>query len=312
KILNYGGIITEILVPDKIGKTEDICLGFDDMEGYEKRSPYMGAIIGRVANRIANGKFELDGKKYSLFINNGPNSLHGGKIGFDKVIWKSEIKGNVLSLSYVSADGEENYPGEVTINVDYELDDENKLSLHYKATTTKATPINLTNHTYFNLAGHANGVIDDHVVTIHADSYLPLDDSSIPTGEIRKVDGSLMDLRSGIKMGERLNTVNNGIGYDNNFNLNVTGKLELAARVEHPVSGRYMECYTTTPGLQFYTSYYFDDILGKAGAVYKRFGALALETQGYPDAVNHKNFPSVILRPEETYQHHTVFQFGTI
>ncbi|XP_050404153.1 galactose mutarotase [Patella vulgata] len=310
KILDYGGIITDIHVPDKDGKMGDIALGFDDMPGYEERSPYMGAIIGRVANRIAGGQFELDGQKYSLFINNGPNSLHGGKIGFDKVIWKSAVNGDKLSLTYVSADGEENYPGEVTVHVDYQLDDENRLNLNYRATTTKSTPINLTNHSYFNLGGHASGSIDDHVVTIHADSYLPLDDTSIPTGEIRKVDGSLMDLRSGVKMVDKLSVVNEGKGYDNNFNINDTGSLQLAARVDHPPTGRFMECYTTCPGLQFYTSYYFDDITGKAGAVYRRFDALALEAQGYPNSINQKNFPSIVLHPEETYQQQTVYKFG--
>ncbi|KAK3740857.1 hypothetical protein RRG08_011319 [Elysia crispata] len=312
QVLDFGGVITTINVPDKKGKFADVTLGFDNMQGWEEDTFYFGALIGRFANRIAGGHFTLDGKTYELCVNNGPNSLHGGKIGFNKKVWKSSIKDDKLVLVYVSPDGEENYPGEVTLTVTYSLDEENALSIDYHATTTKATPVNFTNHAYFNLGGHNHGGIKDHVVTFHADSFLPLDENTIPTGEIKKVDGSLLDLRKPVRFGDRLDQVGGGTGYDNTFCLNNNGALVLAAKVEHPPSGRFIECYTTEPGLHLYTGYYIKDAKGKAGAVYGQFGGFCLEAQHYPDSVHQASFPDSVLRPGKTYTQKTVFKFGVL
>ncbi|KAK6182251.1 hypothetical protein SNE40_009977 [Patella caerulea] len=310
KILDYGGIITDIHVPDKNGKVDDICLGFNDIEGYETRSPYFGALIGRYANRIAGAKFVLDGVAYSLTANNGPNSLHGGKIGFDKVVWNARIEDNQLILNHVSPDGDENYPGALTVKVIYELTDDDVLKLDYTATTTKATPINLTNHTYFNLAGHTSNDISDHVAMIPAESYVVLDRNTIPTGEIRNVEGSPMDLRQPVKLGDVMPNVNDGLGFDNNFNLKQSEEMKLGARIEHPPSGRYIECRTTEPGMQFYTCKNLKETPGKNGAVYKQFGGFCLEAQHYPDSVHFKHFPNTILRPGEIYRQTTTYKFG--
>ncbi|PVD26005.1 hypothetical protein C0Q70_13673 [Pomacea canaliculata] len=256
RILDYGGIITEINVPDRNGKVSDINLGLDDMADYETKSPYFGALIGRVANRIAGGRFVLDGQTYQLFINNGPNSLHGGRIGFDK---------------YTSPDGEENYPGELTTTVRYRVSDDDELWITYEATTTKPTPVNLTNHAYFNLAGHEAGTLDDSVVTIAADTFTVVDENSIPTGEIRPVEGTEWDLRKPVRLGDRLLQVPGGRGFDHNFCLTGGSSREpkFAARVEHPPSGRFMECKTTEPGLQFYTGVNLNVPGAKGGAVIK-------------------------------------------
>ncbi|ESO83566.1 hypothetical protein LOTGIDRAFT_236572 [Lottia gigantea] len=310
KILDYGGIITDILLPDNNGKSNDICLGFDDMEGYLTRSPYFGALIGRYANRIAGASFELDGKTYKLAANNGPNALHGGIVGFDKVLWTATIDNDKLLLKYISADGEEGYPGELTVTVIYELTADNELKLDYKATTTKATPVNLTNHTYFNLAGHESNNLNDHVITIPGHSYTVLDENTIPTGEIRPVDGTLLDLRQPVRLGDVLEKVNNGLGFDNNFHLPSVEGMQFGARIEHPPSGRYIECYTTEPGMQFYTCKNLKDTKGKNGVVYKRFGGFCLEAQHYPDSLHHANFPNTILREGDTYKQKTVYKFG--
>ncbi|CAL1540977.1 unnamed protein product [Lymnaea stagnalis] len=312
KILDLGGIVTEINVPDKDGKLGDVTLGFDKVEDYEEKPGYLGALIGRVANRIAGGQFTLDGKTYNLFINNGPNSLHGGKIGFNKKIWDVSIENEKLVLRYVSADGEENYPGELTVKVIYGFDEDNQLTIDYSATTTKATPINLTNHAYFNLAGHATGHIKDHAITINADSYLPLDENSIPTGEIRPVAGTEYDLRTPVRLGDRLENVPGGRGFDNNFCLSNNGELKLIAKVEHPLSGRYMDVLTDEPGIQFYTAFWLASMTGKGGAAYGQFGAFCLEAQHYPDSVNKPQFPTTILRPGEFYTQTTVYRFGLL
>ncbi|KAK7098232.1 galactose mutarotase-like [Littorina saxatilis] len=311
RILDYGGVINEINVPDRHGNVADVTLGCDDMEGYETRSRFFGALIGRVANRIAGGQFTLDGKTYTLCVNNWPNSLHGGQVGFDKKVWTSRVEGDSLVLTYVSPDGEENYPGEVTTKVVYRVTDDNELSIEYEATTTKPTPLNLTNHAYFNLAGHDSGTLADNVVTIAADSYLPIDDTSIPTGEVRPVDGTEYDLRRPVRLGDRMHKVRKGKGFDHNFCLAPSdGKVRLAARLEHPPSGRFMECLTTEPGLQFYTGGNLEGQRGKGGASYGPFSALAMEAQHYPDSVNHPSFPSTIVRPGETYRQTTVYTFG--
>ncbi|RUS71478.1 hypothetical protein EGW08_020764 [Elysia chlorotica] len=312
QILDFGGVISTINIPDKNGKFSDVALGYDSVEGLENDSFYIGALIGRYANRIAGGQFTLDGKTYQLCVNNGPNSLHGGKTGFNKKLWKSRIEGDKVVVVYVSPDGEESYPGEVTLTVTYTLDDENSLSIDYHATTTKATPVNFTNHAYFNLGGHNQGGIKDHLVTFNADSFLPLDKNSIPTGEIKKVEGSLMDLRKPVCLGDRLGQVGGGTGYDNTYCLNNKGALVLGARVEHPPSGRFMECHTTEPSLHFYTGYYINDAKGKAGAVYGQFGGFCLEAQHYPDTVHQPSFPDCILRPGKVYTQKTVFKFGVV
>uniref|UniRef100_A0A0B7ADB9 Aldose 1-epimerase n=2 Tax=Arion vulgaris TaxID=1028688 RepID=A0A0B7ADB9_9EUPU len=312
KIIDFGGVITEINVPDKNGKLNDINLGFDTFQEYEVNRPHFGALIGRVANRIAGAQFILDGQTYDLFVNNGPNCLHGGKVGFDRRQWQSSVKDNKLVLKYVSLDGEENFPGELNVTVVYTLDDNNALTIDYSATTTKTTPINLTNHSYFNLAGHDAGHINDHVITIPAESYLPLDQYSIPTGEIKAVSGNEYDLRTPVSLGDRLNKVPGGIGFDNNFCLNNNGQLKLAARVEHPPSGRYMEISTTVPGIQFYTAYYLTNVTGKGGVAYERFGAFCLEAQHYPDSVHQPSFPNSYLHPGETYTQKTVHKFGVL
>ncbi|KAH9512269.1 hypothetical protein Btru_041352 [Bulinus truncatus] len=312
KILDLGGILNEINIPDKNGTFGDVTLGFDQVEDYEDKPGYLGALIGRFANRIAGGQFTLDGKTYNLFINNGPNSLHGGKIGFNKKIWEVTEQNGSLVLRYVSADGEENYPGQLTVTVTYTFDEDNKLTIEYHASTDKATPINLTNHAYFNLAGHGTGHIKDHIVTLYAENYLPLDENMIPTGEIRPVNGSEFDLRTPVTLGERLDKVPGGKGFDNNFCLDNNGKFELVTRVDHPPSGRYLEVFTDEPGMQFYTSFWMSSMTGKGGAAYGQFGAFCLEAQHYPDSVNKPQFPNTILRPGQFYTQTTAYKFGLL
>lgn len=312
RIINYGGIITDILVPDRNGKVVDINLGFDDIKEYEARHPYFGAICGRVANRIAGGKFTLDGKEYQLAVNNGPNHLHGGVKGFDKVVWKARVEDDTLVLSYVSPDGEERYPGELTVEVRYRLTNENELVIDYTATTTKATPINLTNHAYLNLAGQGYPNIDDHVLWIDAYTYTPLDQNIIPTGVITPVEGTAYDLRTPTRLGDRLKYVNDGKGYDINFCVGgQIGKLTRVASLEHPSSGRKMDVLTTEPGLQCYTGCNMaPGVIGKGGVEYQKFASVCLETQHYANSVNQPNFPNTVLRPGETYRHTTVYKFG--
>ncbi|XP_062580892.1 galactose mutarotase-like isoform X1 [Saccostrea cucullata] len=311
RILNYGGIITNIMIPDKTGKMDDICLGFDGMEGYATNGPYFGALIGRYANRIANGRFTIDGKTYQLDINNSPNALHGGKVGFDKRLWSSEIDGDVLQLTYVSADGEEKYPGEVKVTVRYQLTNDNELVIQYSATTSAKTVINLTNHAYFNLAGQGSGNIFGHNVTIMADQYTPVDSTSIPTGVIENVDGTAWDLRTKKNLGEMIPTVPGDVGYDHNYCFGKTGWRKYMARVEHPNTGRYLEMYSTEPGVQFYTAFYLNET-GKGGAKYGKFDAFCLEAQHYPDSPNKPNFPTTLLAPSETYLQTTTYKFGVM
>ncbi len=324
QLTNYGGIITSLKTPDRAGRLSDIVLGYDNLAAYVANSPYFGAIVGRYANRIARGHFTLDGTTYTLAVNNGPNSLHGGLRGFDKVVWKARPfqnqEGQGVALDYTSPDGEEGYPGTLHATVTYTLTADNRLIVDYHATTDKATPINLSQHSYWNLAGNASRDILGHVLTINADATTPVDSTLIPTGEIASVDGTPFDFRTptaiGARIDQRQNTqIRYGNGYDHNWVLNRGGAapdaLVFAARVVEPTSGRTMEISTTEPGLQFYSGNFLDGtITGKGGAVYRFRYGLALETQHYPDSPNHPNFPSTILRPGQEYRSRTVFKFG--
>ena len=293
KITNYGTIITEVRVPDRQGKLGDIVLGFDNLGQYLKGHPYFGCTVGRVANRIAGGKFTLDGKAYTLAVNNGPNHLHGGRKGFDKVVWKAEPQtGAAVTFSYTSPDSEEGYPGSLKVTVVMTLTDADELRIDYSATTDKPTPLNLTNHSYFNLAGE--GDVLGHELMLAADHFTPSDAHLIPTGEIKSVKGTPLDFTTPKTLGLRITELKNDErGYDHNFVLNNGGKaLALAARVHEPKSGRVMEVHTTEPGIQLYTANYLDGSLtGKNGVAYRKHSAFCLETQHYPDSVNKPNFP---------------------
>jgi aldose 1-epimerase len=317
KAIGYGGIITSLKVPDRAGKLDDIVLGFDRLDDYLKEHPFFGAIIGRYGNRIAKGQFTLDGQTYKLATNNGPNHLHGGTKGFDKVPWKVEPAGkNALTFSRVSADGEEGYPGNLRVQVTYTLTDKNELQVDYLATTDKATPVNLTQHSYFNLAGQASGDILGHQLMLNADRYTPVDETLIPTGKLAPVAGTPFDFTKPTAIGARINNADpqlkNGQGYDHNWVLNRKGAgLQLAARVIEPKTGRTMEISTTEPGIQFYSGNFLDGKLtGKGGAVYKHRTGFCLETQHFPDSPNQPSFPSTILKPGQEYRSRTVFTFG--
>jgi aldose 1-epimerase len=316
-IISYGGIITKLQVPDKNGKLGDVVLGFDRLEDYLKGHPYFGAICGRVANRIARAKFTLDGKEYTLAKNNGPNALHGGKKGFDKVVWKAEPHSAAnhvdLVLSYVSPDGEEGYPGNLSVTVTYRLTADNELRVDYQATTDKPTPVNLTQHSYFNLAGPPSGDILGHEVMIAADQYTPVDDTLIPTGEIKPVKGTPLDFTQPTAIGARIAQLKGDPGgYDHNYVLRGGKGLRLAAVVTEPKTGRLMEMHTAEPGVQFYTGNFLDGTLkGRDGVVYRKHHGFCLEAQHFPDSVNQPNFPSVILRPGQTYKQTTIYRFST-
>ena len=318
--ISYGGIITSLRVPDRNGQFEDIVLGFDTLDGYVKDHPFFGAIIGRYGNRIAKGAFTLEGKTYKLATNNGPNHLHGGNKGFDKVVWTAEplAGSNGIAFTRTSPDGEEGYPGNLRVRVTYTLTDANELIVDYSATTDKATPVNLTQHSYFNLAGQASGDILGHQLMLNADRYTPIDATSIPTGELAPVEGTPFDFRQPTAIGARINEehpqLKNGQGYDHNWVLNRKGPgRQLAARVIEPNSGRTLEIATTEPGIQFYSGNFLDGTLtGKAGAVYKHRTGFCLETQHFPDSPNQPNFPSTILQPGSEYKTSTVFTFGIV
>lgn len=317
KAISYGGIITSLRVPDRTGKLDDIVLGFDTLDGYLKDHPFFGAIIGRYGNRIGKAQFSLDGKVYKLAANNGPNHLHGGTKGFDKVLWSIEpIGSNGLAFTRTSPDGEEGYPGNLRMRVTYTLSDKNELIVEYHATTDKATPVNLTQHSYFNLAGQSSGDILGHELMLNADRYTPVDDTLIPTGELAAVAGTPFDFRKPTAIGARINNDNPqlkvGKGYDHNWVLNRKGAgLELAARVHEPKTGRTLEITTTEPGIQFYAGNFLDGTLtGKGGAVYKHRTGFCLETQHYPDSPNQPKFPTTTLKPGAEYRTRTVFTFG--
>jgi len=320
RVMTYGGIIVSLRVPDQKGHLDDVVLGYDKLDGYLEKTPYFGAIIGRYGNRIANGKFTLDGKEYALAKNNGPNALHGGIKGFDKVVWQAEPfekkQEAGLILRYNSPDGEEGYPGNLKATVTYTLTDQNEIILDYQATTDKATPINLTNHSYFNLAGEGKGDILAHQLTLNADHFTPVDKNLIPTGKIASVKGTPLDFTQATIIGARIGQQDEQLilagGYDHNFVINRQGKgLALAARVVEPTSGRVLEVSTTQPGVQFYTGNFLDGtITGKQGHVYKKRYGFCLETQHYPDSPNQPSFPSTILRPGQVYHTTTVFKFS--
>jgi len=320
RAMTYGGIITSLRVPDRDGRFDDVVLGYDNLDGYiENNSPYFGAIVGRYGNRIANGQFTLDGNLYRLARNNGPNHLHGGNKGFNQVLWKGEVfrnaEGAGVVFRYTSVDGEEGYPGRLVAEVTYRLNDQDQLIVEYSAKSDKPTPVNLTQHTYFNLTGGVRDVLD-HELKIDANRYTPVDATLIPTGSLAPVAGTPFDFTQPTKIGARIEEedeqLRNGKGYDHNFVLNRSDSgLVHAARVAEPTSGRVLDVWTTEPGLQFYSGNFLDGtIVGKSGTVYRQRYGFCLETQHFPDSPNRAEFPSTILRPGEEYRSRTVFAFS--
>ncbi len=319
QLTNYGGTITSFLAPDARGELGEINLGFDRLEDYLTRSPYFGCIVGRFGNRIAWARFQLHGKEYRLAQNDGEHHLHGGVKGFDKVVWQAQPFQNEagvgVRLDYLSPDGEEGYPGNLSVTVTYTLTPQDELRIDYRATTDQATILNLTNHAYFNLAGH--GTILDHVLQIFADHFTPIDATLIPTGEIRSVAGTPLDFRQPTRIGERIDQddqqLRYGGGYDHNWVINgPAGTLRPAAVLTEPTSGRRLEVHTTQPGMQFYSGNMMPDSLpGRGGQIYTKRSGLCLETQHFPDSPNHPNFPSTVLEPGQVYQETTVFKVGT-
>lgn len=316
-VINYGGIITKLVVPDRHGKLEDIVLGYDSLDGYLQESPYFGAIVGRYGNRIANGKFILDGTSYTLAQNNNGQHLHGGIKGFDKVYWNiEELDSNRLKLTYLSKDMEEGYPGNLNIEVIYALTDDNELKIDYSAVTDKKTIVNITQHSYFNLTGNVKRDILEHQVEIYADRFVPVTKVLIPTGELKKVHGTPFDFTRQASVGSRINEKDEqlevGGGYDHCWVLSEPGQMKHAATVYEPGSGRVMDVYTTEPGIQFYSGNFLDGSLtGKSGIVYGHRYGLCLETEHFPDSPNQKSFPSTELKPGETYRTQTVYKFST-
>jgi aldose 1-epimerase len=319
RAMTYGGIITSLKVPDRSGHFGDIVLGFDTIDRYLKDPPYFGALIGRYGNRIAKGQFTLGGTTFKLATNNGPNHLHGGVKGFDKVLWNAiqaaGPEGVSVTFTRTSPDGEEGYPGNLHVSVRYMLTDKNELVVDYRATTDKATPVNLTQHSYFNLAADSSDILG-HELMLNASRYTPVDDTLIPTGELAPVEGTPFDFQKATAIGARIEAdhvqLKNGKGYDHNWVLNRTGAgLQRAAFVVEPKSGRTMDIATTEPGIQFYSGNFLDGtVAGKGGQVYKHRAGFCLETQHYPDSPNHPDFPSTILQPGQTYASKTVFTFG--
>src|SRR5580693_4994131 len=314
KLITYGATVAELHVPDKNGKMGDVVLGFDNLEGYLGPHPHFGGAIGRYGNRIAKGKLTVDGKEYQLAINNPPNSLHGGPTGFDKRVWKGEPvetkDGAAARFTYFSKDGEENFPGNLTATVTYTLTNANEFKLEYTATTDKDTVVNLTNHSYFNLAG--SGDVLKHVLYLNADKYTPVDSTLIPTGEIASVANTPLDFRKPTEIGARIGEIKDIGGYDHNFVVNgEAGKLRIAARVTEPTTGRKMEVWTTEPGVQFYSAIGLNgSIVGKGGIAYPKYGALCLETQHFPDSPNRPNFPSTLLKPGTKFHSETIYKFS--
>ena len=324
KVMTRGATLVQLNVPDKAGKAADVLLGFDDVAGYESEdNQYFGCTTGRVCNRIAKGIFTLDGKEYTLAINNEPNHLHGGvERSLDKVVWKakpySNDKGQGVRLSYTSPDGEEGYPGNLEVTVSFYVPkDANRIAISYKATTDKATPVNLTNHAYFNLSGEGSATVLDHILRLNADSYTPTDETLIPTGKIESVEGTELDFRKPTRIGKRVEPLNDtgAIGYDHNFVLNPKAddeRLTLAAILRDPASGRVMRVSTSQPGIQFYSGNFLKGQKGKGGKTYAHRSALCLETQHYPDSVNHAEFPNTILKPGETFESTTTYGFSVV
>ncbi|VVQ31124.1 Aldose 1-epimerase [Pseudomonas fluorescens] len=323
-VITYGGILQSLKVPDKNGKFDDVVLGFDNVQGYQSGTAYFGATIGRFGNRLAGGAFELDGKRYQVPLNDGSNSLHGGPQGFDKDVWKAQPsngKDSVgVTLTYLSADGEMGFPGNLKTEVTYSLNEHNELRIDYKASTDKATVLNLTNHSYFNLAGAGNGDVLKQLATLHASHYTPVTGKLIPTGELVPVAGTPMDFTQPTAIGKNIKADHPQLkfaepkqgGFDFNWVLNAMGDVgQLAAEVSDPQSGRRLQLYTTEPGVQFYTSNFLDgSVKGKAGKIYPHWGAFTLETQHYPDSPNQPSFPSTRLDPGKTYAQSTVMKFS--
>jgi len=318
-VTSWGGYVVKILAPDREGKVADVTLGYADAAGYFGDTGYMGALVGRYANRIARGEFTLDGRKYMLARNNGPNALHGGPGGFHKRLWTPKVvsgpDGDAVELTYVSPDGEEGYPGTLTATVVYSLTADGGLRMDYTATTDRATVVNLANHAYFNLAGEGSGDVLGHELRIEADALTPVDETLIPTGESRPVAGTPFDFRKPAAIGARIAAddpqLRAGGGYDHNFVLRGrAGELRLAVRVHEPGSGRVLEVHTTEPGVQFYSGNFLDgSVVGKSGRPYQHRGGFCLEAQHFPDSPNRPEFPSVVLRPGETYRQTTVYRF---
>ena len=319
RIMTYGGIVVSLKMPDKNGKLGDVVLGYDDLDGYTKNnSPFFGALVGRYGNRIAKGRFSLEGHEYKLATNNGENHLHGGIKGFDKVMWKGQESnskdGPMLTLTYLSKDGEEGYPGNLSVTVIYTLTNSNELKIEYTATTDKTTVVNLTNHSYFNLAG--TGKILDHQMMINADKFTPVDAGLIPTGELKPVKGTPMDFTKPTAIGARIDhrdeQLIRGNGYDHNWIIkHGAGKLDLAASVYESTSGRVLEVWTSEPGVQFYTGNFLDgSITGKGGQVYQQRSGFCLETQHFPDSPNKPSFPSTTLKPGQKYSTTTIYKFS--
>jgi len=312
RLIDFGAIVESIIVPDRNGVQADIALGFYDLEDWVERNiPYFGATIGRCANRIGKGRFSIDGEEYQLAVNNGPNCLHGGMLGFDKKIWQAQTletdEGPAVAMKLHSPDGDENFPGNLDCTVTFTLTDDNGLVIDYEATTDKPTIVNLTNHSYFNLGGHDSGHIGDHVFQVEADSYTPNDEHALPIGTIEPLDGLEIDLRKPCRIGDRLERIG---GFDYNYVLNSNGGLDRPVSiVSHPASGRILEVFTTEPGMQLYTADYLDGIEGKNGVAYQNQDAFCLEAQRFPDAVNHDNFPEVVLRPGQRYRQTTIYRF---
>lgn len=315
-VINFGGIIQSLKLPDRNGVIEDVVLGFDSLEPYLQNAPYLGAIIGRYGNRIANGRFTLEGKEYSLPINNDPNHLHGGTIGFDKVFWNVVQGDSSLVLTYTSADGEQGYPGTLSCTVEYVLTDANELRVHYKATTDKTTIVNFTQHSYFNLSGPKSNTILDHELSIEADAFLPINENLIPTGEYRKVKNTPFDFIRPTRVGDRIDASDEQLtiarGYDHCWILSKED-FRKAATVWEATSGRMLEVFTTEPGMQLYTGNFLDGTLtGKEARTYYKHSGFCLETQHFPDSPNQSHFPSVVLHPHKTYRSTTIFKFGVV
>jgi aldose 1-epimerase len=317
-VMNYGATVVKLIVPDKNGKMDDVVLGFDDLTGYldPKKDPYFGATIGRYGNRIAKGQFSLDGHSYQLPINNPPNTLHGGTDGFSRRVWQAEIVGTnppAILFSRVSPDGEEGYPGTMKVSVRLTLTEKNEMKFYYTATTDKPTVVNLTHHSYFNLGGAASGTILDNLVTLNAKAYTPVDDTLIPTGELKSVEGTPMDFRKATAVGDRIRQVGGKpVGYDHNFVLNDAGQgVRWIATVQDPKTGRVLKVSSDQPGVQFYSGNFLDGtVTGKGGTIYQQYDALALEPQHFPDSPNKPKFPSTVLKPGHTYHSTIIYAFS--